>query len=261
GLCPDCQGEIRYTGFGTQRVEEELEQRFPKANILRMDLDSTRRKGAHEGMLRDFKKGKYDILLGTQMVAKGLDFERVGLVGVIGIDSLLFSQGYRAYEHVFSLVTQVVGRAGRTGEQGRAVIQTMDPENPVLTLAARQDYPAFYEQEIAFRKMALYPPLCSLCVVGFTASEEKNAVEAARQFALLLSEAAKGKPDLPLRILGPAPMHVAQLAGVWRWRLTLKCRADAAFRALLAEVLQAYYQRGLGRKALVYLDFNPDAVN
>ena len=260
-ICPECGGEIRYTGFGTQRVEEELEGRFPKARVLRMDLDSTRRKGVHEGMLRDFGLGKFDILLGTQMVAKGLDFENVGLVGVIGIDSLLFSQGYRAFEHVFSLVTQVVGRAGRAGQQGRAMIQTMDPENPVLALAARQDYPDFYEQEIAFRKLALYPPLCSLCVVGFSSPEEADVVAAAKAFSVLLAEQAKTRPKTPLRILGPAPMHVAQVAGAWRWRLTLKCRADNAFRALLADVLKAYHKAGWGRKALVYVDFNPDAVH
>ncbi len=260
-LCPACGGEIRYTGFGTQRVEEELESRFPAARVLRMDMDSTRRKGSHQSMLRAFGRGEYDILLGTQMVAKGLDFDRVGLVGVIGIDSLLFSQGYRAFEHVFALVTQVVGRAGRAGEPGRAMIQTMDPENPVLTLAAKQDYPAFYEQEIAFRRFSLYPPFCGLCVAGFSAGEEADAIAGAKAFAGLLAKRAALQPPMPLRVLGPAPMHLAQIAGLWRWKLTIKCRADMAFRQLLGETLDAYYQAGWAKKAAVYIDQNPDAMH
>lgn len=257
--CPECHGEMRYTGFGTQHVEEELAEKFPTARVLRMDLDSTGRKGAHSEMLTRFAKGEYDILLGTQMVAKGLDFERVSLVGVIGIDSLLFSQGYRAYETVFSLVTQVVGRSGRAGQPGRALIQTMDPANPVLNLAARQDYEDFFEQEIAFRKLALYPPFCTICVAGFVSEKEEDALAASRRFSALLAGLAKQQPGLPLRILGPAPMHVVQVAGAFRYRLTLKCRGDAAFRRLAQATLDAYNKEGWPRKASVYLDFHSDA--
>ena len=131
-----------------RRVEEELEQMFPAARVLRMDLDTTSRKNAHETMLRRFAKGEYDIMLGTQMVAKGLDFEKVTLVGVLGIDQLLFAQGYKAFENVFPLVTQVVGRGGRAAQAGRALIQTVDPNHPVLNLAARQDYKSFFAEEI-----------------------------------------------------------------------------------------------------------------
>ncbi len=258
--CPDCKGEIRYTGFGTQRVEEELQLRFPKARVLRMDLDTTRRKGAHKTMLRSFRKGEYDILLGTQMVAKGLDFENVGLVGVIGIDSLLFGQGYRALEHVFSLVTQVVGRAGRFNSDGYAMIQTTDPENAVLQLAAGQNYPAFYEQEIEFRRTALYPPFCGLCVVGFVANDEKAVMHSAQKFAQIFAKEAQKCERMPLRVLGPAPMHVSKVAGQFRWRLTIKCRADEAFRELLARVLHHYGQSGRAKQVGVYVDFNADTV-
>lgn len=260
-VCPECGGEMRYTGFGTQRVEEELQSLLPMARVLRMDMDTTQRKGAHEEMLNQFAKGEFDILLGTQMVAKGLDFERVSLVGVIGIDSLLFSQGYRAFESVFALVTQVVGRAGRAGAPGRALIQTVDPQNPVLNLAARQDYPAFYEQEIGFRQLALYPPFCTLCTVGFVAATEENALLASRRFGKLLAQCAAQQPGLPLRILGPAPMHVVQVAGSYRYRLTLKCRVDGAFRSLAKQVLEAYNKEGWPRKASVYLDFNSDGAD
>lgn len=259
--CPECHGEMRYTGFGTQHVEEELAEKFPQARVLRMDLDSTGRKGAHSEMLARFAAGEYDILLGTQMVAKGLDFEQVSLVGVIGIDSLLFSQGYRAYETVFSLVTQVVGRSGRASIPGRALIQTMDPQNPVLNLAARQDYEDFFKQEISFRRLGLYPPFCTICVVGFVAEDEADALAASRRFSALLAGFAKTQPGLPLRVLGPAPMNIVQVAGAFRYRLTLKCRADAAFRRLAQTTLEAYNKEGWPRKASVYLDFHSDAGN
>ena len=146
--CPACGGKLQYRGFGTQKAEEELAKLFPDARILRMDQDSTAAKDAHEKLLARFADHEYDIMVGTQMVAKGLDFEDVTLVGVLGIDSLLFAQGFRAYETVFSLITQVVGRSGRAKDPGFAIIQTTDPDNPVLNLAAAQDYNAFFEQEI-----------------------------------------------------------------------------------------------------------------
>ena len=160
--CPACGGKLQYRGFGTQKAEEELAKLFPEARILRMDQDTTAAKDAHEKLLAKFARHEYDIMVGTQMVAKGLDFEDVTLVGVLGIDSLLFAQGFRAYETVFSLVTQVVGRSGRAKAPGFAIIQTTDPDNPVLNLAAAQDYDAFFEQEIAYRKLGLYPPFCGL---------------------------------------------------------------------------------------------------
>src|SRR5699024_2287904 len=177
--CPECGGKMAYSGFGTQRVEEELAELLPTARILRMDQDSTMQKNSHERMLARFAAGEYDILLGTQMVAKGLDFAKVTLVGVLGIDSMLFGQGFRAYENVFSLVTQVVGRCGRADLPGRALVQTAVPGHPVLQLAAKQDYPAFYAQEIAFRKFGLYPPFCAFCVAGFTGKQEGAVAQAA----------------------------------------------------------------------------------
>ena len=170
--CPACGGKLQYRGFGTQKAEEELAKLFPEARILRMDQDSTAAKDAHEKLLARFADHEYDIMVGTQMVAKGLDFEDVTLVGVLGIDSLLFAQGFRAYETVFSLITQVVGRSGRAKDPGFAIIQTTDPDNPVLNLAAAQDYDAFFEQEIAYRRLGLYPPFCGICVIGFAGGKE-----------------------------------------------------------------------------------------
>lgn len=256
--CPECGGKINYSGFGTQRVEEELAELLPSARILRMDQDSTGQKNAHETMLAQFGRQEYDILLGTQMVAKGLDFEKVTLVGVLGIDSLLFGQGFRAYENVFSLVTQVIGRGGRAALPGRALIQTTVPEHPVLQLAAEQDYESFYREEIAFRKFGLYPPFCSFCIVGFVGAQEGAVALAAHRFGTLLAERAAAHPTMPLRLLGPAPMGITMLNGKYRYKLTLKCRNDAAFRALLRETLEAYAKEKLPQKASVILDFNSD---
>ena len=257
-ICPECGGKINYSGFGTQRVEEELAELLPNARILRMDQDSTGQKNAHETMLAQFGRQEYDILLGTQMVAKGLDFEKVTLVGVLGIDSLLFGQGFRAYENVFSLVTQVIGRGGRAALPGRALIQTTVPEHPILQLAAEQDYESFYREEIAFRKFGLYPPFCSFCIVGFVGAQEGAVALAAHRFGTLLAERAAAHPTMPLRLLGPAPMGITMLNGKYRYKLTLKCRNDAAFRALLRETLEAYAKEKLPQKASVILDFNSD---
>lgn len=256
--CPECGGKLNYSGFGTQRVEEELAELLPDARILRMDQDSTGQKNAHEKMLAQFGKQEYDILLGTQMVAKGLDFEKVTLVGVLGIDSLLFGQGFRAYENVFSLVTQVIGRGGRAALPGRALIQTTVPKHPVLQLAAAQDYEAFYREEIAFRKFGLYPPFCSFCIVAFVGTQEGAVALAAHRFGVLLAERAAQRPKMPLRLLGPAPMGIAMLNGKYRYKLTLKCRNDSAFRELLRETLDVYAQEKLPQKASVILDFNSD---
>ena len=257
-LCPDCGGKLAYSGFGTQRVEEELSRLLPAARILRMDQDSTTKKNAHETMLAQFARHDYDILLGTQMVAKGLDFEKVSLVGVLGIDSLLFGQGFRAYESVFSLVTQVIGRGGRADIPGRALIQTTVPDHPVLQLAAAQDYEAFYREEITFRKFGLYPPFCAFCVVGFVGDKEPEVLTAAVRFGQLLGEIAAQNPKMPLRILGPAPMNIVMLNSKYRYKLTLKCRNDAQFRAVMRQTLDAYDKEKLPAKASVILDFNSD---
>lgn len=258
GLCPECGGKIVYSGFGTQKVEEELAELLPGARILRMDQDSTMQKNAHEKMLARFAKQEYDILLGTQMVAKGLDFGNVTLVGVLGIDSLLFGQGFRSYENVFSLITQVVGRGGRAELPGRALIQTAVPDHPVLQLAAAQDYPAFYQQEIMFRKFSLYPPFCSFCVVGFSGAQEVEVFQAARRFAAILGQQFAAHPGQPLRVLGPTPMNIAMISGKYRYKLTLKCRNDAGFRTLMHAALDAYAAEKLPAKAGIALDFNSD---
>ena len=256
--CPACGGKLQYRGFGTQKAEEELAKLFPEARILRMDQDTTAAKDAHEKLLAKFARHEYDIMVGTQMVAKGLDFEDVTLVGVLGIDSLLFAQGFRAYETVFSLVTQVVGRSGRAKDPGFAIIQTTDPDNPVLNLAAAQDYGAFFEQEIAYRKLGLYPPFCGLCVVGFAGPKEGEVARASARFAALLGRQAAKQPDLPLRVLGPTPGSIEKINDSYRYKLTVKCRNDHRFRDLIRETLTLYEQEKLPGKATVVVDLHSD---
>ena len=256
--CPACGGKLQYRGFGTQKAEEELAKLFPEARILRMDQDSTAAKDAHEKLLARFADHEYDIMVGTQMVAKGLDFEDVTLVGVLGIDSLLFAQGFRAYETVFSLITQVVGRSGRAKDPGFAIIQTTDPDNPVLNLAAAQDYDAFFEQEIAYRRLGLYPPFCGLCVIGFAGGKEIEVARAAARFSALLGQQAAKQPDLPLRVLGPTPGNIEKINDTYRYKLTIKCRNDRRFRDLVRETLGLYEQEKLPSKASVIVDLHSD---
>ena len=257
-VCPTCGGKLQYRGFGTQKAEEELAKLFPDARVLRMDQDSTAAKDAHEKLLAKFADHEYDIMVGTQMVAKGLDFEDVTLVGVLGIDSLLFAQGFHAYENVFSLITQVVGRSGRAKDPGFAIIQTTDPDNPVLNLAAAQDYDAFFEQEIAYRKLGLYPPFCGLCVIGFAGAKEIETARAAARFAALLGQQAAKQPDLPLRVLGPTPGSIEKINDTYRYKLTIKCRNDRRFRDLVRSALELYEQEKLPSKATVAVDLHSD---
>ena len=257
-VCPTCGGKLQYRGFGTQKAEEELAKLFPDARVLRMDQDSTAAKDAHEKLLAKFADHEYDIMVGTQMVAKGLDFEDVTLVGVLGIDSPLFAQGFRAYENVFSLITQVVGRSGRARDPGFAIIQTTDPDNPVLNLAAAQDYDAFFQQEIAYRKLGLYPPFCGLCVIGFAGAKEVEVARAAARFAALLGQQAAKQPDLPLRVLGPTPGSIEKINDTYRYKLTIKCRNDRRFRDLVRSALELYEQEKLPSKATVAVDLHSD---
>ena len=175
--CPECGGWMKHVGAGTQKVEEELRELFPEAGILRMDADTTA--GGHEEILQTFERERVPILLGTQMVAKGLDFENVTLVGVLSADISLYVDNYRAAERTFSLLTQVVGRAGRGGKTGRAVIQTYTPGNDVIRCAARQDYDAFYESEIRMRRLRRYPPFADLFTVTVSGTEEGRVLRAA----------------------------------------------------------------------------------
>lgn len=256
--CEDCGGTLRYTGIGTQRIEEELEELFPSARILRLDTDSTARKYSVEEYLRRFGEGSYDILVGTQMIAKGLDFPNVTLVGVQSVDSLLLMSSYRAYERTFSMLAQVIGRSGRS-KGGEAVIQTVEPQNPIMKFAQSQDYGAFYRDEIAMRKLNLYPPFCAMCTVGFLADTDADALAAANEFVECLKQASSD--SVPLRVLGPTPFRVAVVNRKYRYKVTIKCRGDWAFRELLRGACSVYIKSRISDRARFYVDFVSDNDN
>ena len=261
-LCPSC-GEpyLRFAGQGTQKAEEELTRLFPAARILRMDADSMTRRSSYDRRLGEFGAGQYDIMIGTQMVAKGLDFSNVTLVGVLMADQMLYSDDFRSYERAFSLLTQVVGRAGRGGTKGRAVIQTMTPDNPVIDMAAQQDYRQFYRNEIVLRRAMLYPPFSDLCLVGFVGESEEKTCAAAEAFAGRLRDCCEGDfADVPIRALGPSPAAVRRVCGSYRYKLLLKCRNNARFRELMHRLLCDAGQDAVIRAVTVYADLNPGSV-
>ena len=238
--CDACGSEyVMYSGCGTQKVEDEIKSQFPNARILRMDLDTTMAKFSHDKHFADFAAGKYDIMVGTQMVAKGLDFPNVTLVGVLAADMSLYGGDYRSYERTFGLLTQVIGRCGRAKLAGRAYIQTYSPEHSVIELSCAQDYRMFYEEEIINRKVMLYPPFCSMGSVLFSGTNEKQTREAAVAFSKLLEEKV-AKTEIPIRILGPTPSHVAKIADKWRWKLIVKYRPDGAFYKTMGETLKEF---------------------
>lgn len=257
--CPTCHSHsMKLSGTGTQRAEVELAEIFPQARILRMDTDSTMTRSSHEKKLTAFADGEYDILVGTQMVAKGLDFPNVTLVGVLNADRMLYMDDYRSYENTFSLLTQVVGRSGRGKDKGRAIIQTFTPENPIITLAARQDYDAFYSSEIEIRKAMLYPPFVSLCLVGFVSDNAMKTENAAQAFMQQMTELLRTDyPEIPLRILGPAPAAVFKVSNKYRYKLILKCRNDMRFRDMLGRMLTEFSKERRYSDVTVYADMHP----
>ena len=255
-VCPDCGTQLRHIGFGTQRVEEELRELFPDTPILRMDADTV---GAgHEALLREFDEREIPILIGTQMVAKGLDFENVTLVGVLAADLSLYVDHYRASERTFNLLTQVVGRAGRGGKEGRAVIQTYTPGNDVIQAAAAQDYDRFYESEIRLRQLRRDPPFADQLMVTVTGPEESAVRRAIREICDSLLAAAKQPPydALGLMILGPAPAPVVKVNDRYRYRVTVIGRNDKVLRGLLAAFMKAFSKRGENRGMQIYTDCN-----
>lgn len=258
--CPECGSKhLKQTGIGTQKVEDEVTALFPNARILRMDADTTYSRYAYEKSFRAFEQGEYDIMLGTQMIAKGLDFPDVTLVGVLSVDKSLFAGDFRSYERTFSLVTQVVGRCGRAEKQGRAIIQTYVPEHYVLNLAAQQDYTGFYEQEIAARKELLYPPFCDTCTVEFSSAIESCADKASKAFLELIKESiATGNINVPIKVLGPSKCSHEKINGKYRYRMIIKCRNSRMFREYISRLYKQAFKLKEFANVQTYLDINGD---
>jgi len=258
-LCPNCAGRYRFVGVGTQKLQEELEALWPETEVMRMDADTISATQSHEVLLDRFRKKRIPILLGTQMVAKGLDFENVTLVGVIDADLSLYVDNYRAAERTFSLLTQVVGRAGRGDKPGRAVIQTWTPENDVIELAARQDYDSFYLGEREMRRLLRFPPFCDLFRLTVSGLDETQVLRACtllrRSLEPWAAERRKRGEDTDL--LGPAPAGVVKVNDRYRYRLLLKGRNDKETRGVLAHLLRTAQQDKVNRGLSLLIDVNP----
>lgn len=253
--CPECGGMLKHVGAGTQQVERELEELFPGTEILRMDTDTVAPAGSHDALLSKFREEKIPIMIGTQMVAKGLHFENVTLVGVVSADQALYAADYRASERTFSLVTQVVGRAGRGGKPGRAVIQTYTPENQTILQAARQDYASFYAEEIKLRKLLYCPPFSELYAITASGLQEETVLRACLTIRDILMRECAGQSGV--RILGPAPLSVAKVNNRFRYRISISCDDGKTIRSLIAAILSHCGTSKEFKGVSVYADHSP----
>ncbi len=256
--CPECESEfLHFSGSGTQKLEEELKLLFPDARILRLDADSTIARDSYSSYLTDFANGEYDIMLGTQMVAKGLDFPNVTVVGVIGADRALYSDDFRGFERTFSLLTQVVGRAGRSENSGVAVIQTNDTENNVINLAQMQDYDAFYKEEILNRKLMIFPPYCDICMVYVQSYDAAIAHDTMNEIFTNIQNALENEySDIKLIILGPAQAAVPKVNNKYRYRMIIKVKNSARFR----EMIRTATDIKLKKDTYIGVDINPENI-
>ena len=256
--CPVCGGHLKRVGYGTQQLEYDLRRAIPEAEVLRMDADTVTPTNPHEKILRRFETEDIPVLIGTQMVAKGLNFDEVTLVGVVDADLSLYVDSFRASETTFSLITQVVGRSGRGAKKGAAMIQTFTPRNEVLLLASRQDYDGFYRMELPLRKLQNCPPFADLIRIGFTGFPEEHVERCAKAFAdriwprLRSPEPRSGVFDL----LGPAPASILKLNEKYRFHLTLVCKNSRPVRQLLSEEVRAFSADKRNAGVSVWLDVN-----
>lgn len=260
-VCPSCKSEyLSFSGYGTQKVESEFGTKFPDLAVMRMDADTTATKLAHYELLSRFRQGEADVLLGTQMVTKGHDFPRVTLVGVLFADASIYLDDYRAAERTFSLLTQVVGRAGRGDRPGVAIIQTMNPENETLRLACTQDYKRFYEKEIELRRALVFPPFCDIAQLTLTGESETELCNAAAVLSARFSGlAGTVYRDIPIVAYGPFEATVYKLNEKYRMRMVIKCKNSKKTRRLFAELLREF-GKNAAKKVTLTVDFNPNSI-
>lgn len=252
--CPECGGILNFVGAGTQLVEEELHQLFPDVPVLRMDIDTVKAAGTHEALLEKFDKEKIPIMIGTQMVTKGLNFENVTLIGVLSADQSLYCGDYRSGERTFSLITQVVGRSGRGSKLGRALIQTFTPENEIIKLAAAQDYESFYQSEIQLRRMQMTPPYADIIAITASGQDENTILRCCEDIRKTLRASIK---DEYARILGPAPLAVVKVNNRYRYRVSVSCKADCEMRLIISAILFKFNSSGKYKGVSIYADNNP----
>ena len=258
--CNNCNNDtLKFVGAGTQKLEEELKLIVPDARILRMDTDTTNSRYSYEENFNSFGKGEYDILVGTQMVAKGLNFENVTLVGVLSVDQMLYNDDYKSGERAFDLITQVVGRSGRGKSPGKAYIQTAFSDSEIICLAKEQDYDTFYDIEINMRKQMVYPPFCDICVIGFSSEKDYLVNASANEFMQSLKKNHTEKySDLNIIVLGPVSPRVSKVGGKFRSRIIIKCRNDKRFREMIGNLLKDFDKNK--NNINVYVDINPESL-
>jgi primosomal protein N' len=254
-FCPDCGGLLTFIGAGTQLIEEELKQLFPDVGVIRMDTDTVKAAGSHEALLEKFREEKIPIMVGTQMVTKGLNFENVTLIGVLSADQSLYCGDYRSGERTFSLITQVVGRSGRGKKPGRALIQTFTPQNEIIRLAAAQDYDGFYRSEIQLRRLQHTPPFADIISITASGAEESAVLKCCSDIRRILAASVRSRPDVS--ILGPAPLAVVKVNNRYRYRVNLSCRADKEIRELVSAVLIKLNSSGKYKGVSIFADNNP----
>lgn len=259
--CPSCSSEhLARIGFGTQRIEDELNHLLPDARILRMDADSTATKNSTRELIDRFASGEADILLGTQMVTKGHDFPNVTLVGVLLADMSLYLDDYHANERTFSMLTQVIGRAGRAEKSGVALIQTNNPDNDTIRLACRQDYEAFYNTEIRLRRLLTFPPFCDIAVISVVSSDERHALLAATKLKDEIARLTGDEySDVPIEAFGPFEAPVYKVEEKYRMRMIIKCRLNKRARQMFSDILCRFGKDGRDKSA-VSIDFNPTGL-
>ncbi|WP_019795452.1 primosomal protein N', partial [Streptococcus sobrinus] len=253
--CPNCGSRsIRYYGTGTQKAYDELQEVLPQARVLRMDVDTTRKKGAHEKILQEFGQGQADILLGTQMIAKGLDFPNVTLVGVLNADTSLNLPDLRSAERTFQLLTQVAGRAGRAEKEGQVIIQTYNPKNYAIQLAKEQDYEAFYTYEMKVRHQLAYPPY--YYTVGLTLSHKNEEVLVQKSFEVL--NLLKGQLSDQVKILGPTPKPIARTHNLYHYQIIIKYRFEDKLEDVLNQILDLTQDKG-NKDLRLIIDHEPQS--
>ena len=260
-VCPECGSEhLAKMGFGTQRVEQELTTLLPISRIIRMDTDTTTSKSAYEKLLGQFRAREADVLLGTQMVTKGHDFPAVTLVGVLSADASLYLDDYRAAERTFAMLTQVIGRAGRSDKEGEAIIQTSNPNHECIKLACEQNYDEFYEREIRLRKELCFPPFCDIALIALSSSLEKELQRVSALLSEQIAELSKGSfKDIPLVIFGPFEAPVYKVENKYRLRTVIKCRLNKRSREFFATLLKSFAKMN-NKSVSMSVDFNPSSI-
>ena len=260
--CNNCNNNsVNFKGMGTQKLEEELKLIVPDARVLRMDTDTTSSRYSYEKYFESFEKGEYDILVGTQMVAKGLNFPDVTLVGVLSVDQMLFNDDYKSGERAFDLITQVVGRSGRGENHGEAYIQTSFPDSDIIMMAKNQDYESFYDIEMSIRKSMIYPPFCDLCVINFSSVNEFLVNKTAVDFLQFLKKIHSEKYSfLNIIVLGPVSPRVAKIGGNYRNRIIIKCKNTREFRDMIKELLIIFVKEKKYNDINISADINPENI-